>query len=59
MHISHCGVVHFLLFIVWLQLNFSAEVHPKKIENSSAFQYISNVKFPFKKACLSNHCELH
>ena len=61
MHISHCGVVQFSVFIVWLRLNFSAEVRLNSVslENSSAFQSISNVKFPLKKACLSNLCQLH
>ena len=51
MHISHCGVVHFSLFIVWLWLNFSAEVRLNSVslENSSAFQYISDVKFPLQR----------
>ena len=50
MNMSHCGVVHFSLFIAWL--NFSAEVRLNSVslENSSAFQWISNVKFPLKKA---------
>ena len=61
MHISHCAVVHFSLFIVWLRLNFSAKLRPNSVslENSSAFQNISNVKFLLKKACLSNLCQLH
>ena len=50
MHISHCGMVHFSLLILWLRLNFFVELRPNSVslENSFAFQNISNVIFPLK-----------